>query len=762
MGLLDRFTCAIRKSSQSTNEAFNKLVYRYIGNHLISSTDSDDTYINKGYRFNSTVYSIVNLLAKTASAIPFQVYEVKSDNDLKRYKSMSSGIYDGNSMLNSKLLQKKALVEVDDTELHELLNRPNPAQSYNSWIQEIVAFGALTGNRYIYGISPDTGVNQGKYQELYVLPSQVVEIHSGGLMQPVKEYTLEYNGTHRIPAEFICHIKNYNPYYDGSGSHLYGMSPLKAGLRSMDANNEALTTGVKYLQNQTARGMLVSDEGDITEGQAKALKDKFRHTYQGSDNAGDVIITPKKLSWVNFGLNASDLSLIEQYNSTIKDLCNVYNVPVQLLNNTDSATYNNMKEAKKALYQNAVIPELIKIREELNRWLTPKYGDKLYIDFDFQAIPELQEETEKVVQQMSQSWWITPNEKRAAMNYGVDEENARLNEYYVPANLLPMGTEDVEDVVKLFEEQRLQKTEVRGMNDVFTTIREARERSREMGGDGSFHEHMHNGNTVYMPFATHEEYEAAKENRLDEFYADRETDMEDVDYDSEDLYEMYDMELKAPKISANMETALRGKVDDHNEKYGDDPAKRATYSMLARSFVRGVGAYRTNPQSVRPNVSNEQQWALGRVNGLLYALRTGKFRSRAYDTDLLPEEHPLSSKEKSQKLDKDFDNYPQGATNNAKRVLDWDEKYDLRDKMGTDTGWNRARQLANRRPLSQSDVNSIYSFLMRHEQNAEIAEEFRGEPWKDKGYVMYNAWGGRAMLSYVERNRSANQDDKKD
>ena len=41
---------------------------------------------------------------------------------------------------------------------------------------------------------------------------------------------------------------------------------------------------------------------------------------QGDDNAGDIIITPKKLSWVNFGLNASDVSLIEQYNASIKDL----------------------------------------------------------------------------------------------------------------------------------------------------------------------------------------------------------------------------------------------------------------------------------------------------------------------------------------------------------------------------------------------------------------------------------------------------------
>lgn len=197
-------------------------------------------------------------------------------------------------------------------------------------------------------------------------------------------------------------------------------------------------------------------------------------------------------------------------------------------------------------------------------------------------------------------------------------------------------------------------------------------------------------------------------------------------------------------------------MEDHNDKYGDDPAKRATFRMLAASFVRGIGAYRTNPESVRPSVNSEDQWALARVNGLLYALRTGRFKNKPYDTDLLPEAHPLSSKKNKEELYRD---YPQGATNNAKRVLGWDEQYDLREKMGTDTGWARAEQLAARRPLSQSDVNSIYSFLRRHEQNAEIAEEFRGTPYKDKGYVMYNAWGGKAMLSFVERNRSANQDE---
>ena len=771
--LLDRITRAIRKSSQATNQAFNKLVYNHLGNTLISSIDNDETYINKGYRFNSTIYSIVNLLSKSASTVPFQIYEVKNDNDLKRYKSMTSGSVDGSSIFNSKILLKKAFVEVDNTEIHDILMRPNPAQSYSSFIQEIVAFGALTGKRYIYGISPDTGSNVGKFGELYVLPSQVMEIHAGGLMEPVKSYTIEYNGTHKVDADLICHIKNYNPYYDGTGSHLYGMSPLKAGLRSMDANNEALTTGVKYLQNQTARGMLIADEGDITENQARTLKDKFRSTYQGSNNAGDLIITPKKLSWVNFGLNASDLSLIEQYNASIKDLCNVFNVPVQLLNNTDSSTYNNMKEAKKALYQNAVIPELIKIRDELNRWLVPKFGENLYLDFDFTVIPELQEETDKIVDQMSKSWWLTPNEKRAAMSYGINDEDKALNNYYIPANLLPLEIEDNQDLEKsLHNANKQDKALVLGMQDVYTTIREARERSVEMGAEnGTYHEHMFDGNIVYMPFESHEEYEAAKENRLQDFYeeqAQNEVDTDayhydedsygyDDDEDDDDNEDSAEMEIirKAPKISDRMKVTLRNKVKDHNEEYGDDPSKRATYSMLANSFIRGVGAYRTNPSSVRPNVNNEQQWALGRVNGLIYALRTGKFRNKPYDTDLLPEGHPLSSKKNKQEL---YDDYPQTATNNAKRVLEWDEKYNLREKMGTPVGWRRAKQLSDRAPLTQSDVNSIYSFLKRHEQNAKIAEEFRGEPWNDKGYVMYNAWGGKALLAYVERNRSANKE----
>lgn len=515
---------SVSTKNQNTNIDYNKAIYNYLGDKIVWNPEKDETYINKGYRYNSTIYSIVNLINKAASTIPFQVYEVKNDNDLKRYKAMTSGELNTSVLSKSERLKKSSLIELDGTEIHELLNRPNPAQSFSAFLQEIIAFGKLTGNRYIYGITPETGRAAGKFKELYVLPSQVVEINSGGLMQPVKDYSLEYNGSHKIPAEQILHIKDFNPFYDGTGSHLYGMSPLKAGLRSMVANNEALTTGVKYLQNQTARGVLMSEEGDLTETQARALKQKFKNQYQGSENAGDVIITPKKLSWVNFGLNASDLSLLEQYDSSIKDLCNIYNVPVQLLNNTSASTYNNQKEAKKALYQNAVIPELIKVRDELNRWLSPQFGEKLFIDFDFTVIPELQEEMDKVVGQMSQAWWLTPNEKREATGFGVDTENSEMDKYYVPANLIPVTGETLEIPEDLKEVNidyfDLLKTEVVGSKDMYTTIQEAKDRAAQLGGAG-YHSQVFRGGTIYMPLETHEAYEAAILGKLDEYYEEQ-------------------------------------------------------------------------------------------------------------------------------------------------------------------------------------------------------------------------------------------------
>ena len=97
------------------------------------------------------------------------------------------------------------------------------------------------------------------------------------------------------------------------------------------------------------------------------------------------------------------------------------------------------------------------------------------------------------------------------------------------------------------------------------------------------------------------------------------------------------------QVTAKIKKALENKVEKHNEEIKElDLAwnGRTTYAELEKVFDRGVGAYNTNPESVRPNMTPES-WGLARVNSFLFALKKGRFQGGKHDTDLLPENHPV-------------------------------------------------------------------------------------------------------------------------
>jgi len=56
-------------------------------------------------------------------------------------------------------------------------------------------------------------------------------------------------------------------------------------------------------------------------------------------------------------------------------------------------------------------------------------------------------------------------------------------------------------------------------------------------------------------------------------------------------------------------------------------------STLRKVYSRGVGAYRTNPSSVRPNVKTPQQWAQARVYSFVNKIESGAKLN--HDTDLI-------------------------------------------------------------------------------------------------------------------------------
>ena len=102
-------------------------------------------------------------------------------------------------------------------------------------------------------------------------------------------------------------------------------------------------------------------------------------------------------------------------------------------------------------------------------------------------------------------------------------------------------------------------------------------------------------------------------------------------------------------VSDSVRSGLETKAKEHNEKVGDAKTKRTNTRTLIAVFERGIGAYETNPASVRPTVNSPEQWAYARVNSFLYCLRNGRFRRGKHDTDLLPKGHPQSSKSVSKR-----------------------------------------------------------------------------------------------------------------
>ena len=98
------------------------------------------------------------------------------------------------------------------------------------------------------------------------------------------------------------------------------------------------------------------------------------------------------------------------------------------------------------------------------------------------------------------------------------------------------------------------------------------------------------------------------------------------------------------QLNETVMKALDNKVKDHNEEVKDldvDWNPRVTLNKLVKVMERGIGAYKTNPQSVRPNVGSPEQWGYARVNSFLFALKKGRFQGGKHDTDLLPNNHPV-------------------------------------------------------------------------------------------------------------------------
>lgn len=412
MGLLQRMGLApasrVKSDPQKLETYFSRVLTQWLGVGVATwPEDNPESYIEKGFNYNGDVYSIVSYIAeKGAEAF-----------NVKLFKG------DGERVMKHPVL--------------DLLWQPNQVQGKKEFLEQYIGYRLTTGNGYIYGPKIESGPRTGQTDELFVLPAQHITAYSGGsAFDPIKGYSLTYNPGVMMLSNDVLHSRKINLLFE-DGQWMYGMSPLRAGLRTLERSNSNNTARVRAYQNGGVSGILTkeSETGDFNEDQALDIKREFLRR-SGAENYKSPIITSGMVKWQQIGLSPVDLELLDDAKLTMRDLCRLYKVDPKVLGDSEASTYNNMGEARKAAFTDAIIPELQDFVDHLNRWLVPAYGDDLYLELDISKIPEMQSDKAETVKWLGEAWWIKGSRKQEIMG---EEPDPVLDDYYIPAQYIPIG-----------------------------------------------------------------------------------------------------------------------------------------------------------------------------------------------------------------------------------------------------------------------------------------------------------------------------------
>ena len=402
------------------------------------------SFVDDGYVANDIVYSIIKLITDKAKIAPFHVYKVVDEKAAKKYKSLAA--QKDINLKELETLHKKAYeLYTGDQRLNELLKYPNEEDCWSDLVEQWCGFKLITGNSFIYGKLIEAGNNQGKPFELFALPSQYMAIIANiNVFPPTRAgYQLYYGQMWSFDTKEILHDKYFNPQWGVTGGQLYGQSPLRAAAKNLTRSNEAKTAAVASFQNGGPAGVLfMNDERfDPTSGQAQAQALKTAVSQKGgSANFNSIAVSGYKVDWKQIGLSPVELNIIESEKWDLKALCNIYGVPSQLLNDSDSKTYNNQREGEKALTLRCAIPLLNSLTENLNRKLHTDWGYKgtnLYVDYDLSVYGELEANKAEQTDWLNTAWWISPKQKLDIMNIEVPDyiPKEELEKLYIPTGL---------------------------------------------------------------------------------------------------------------------------------------------------------------------------------------------------------------------------------------------------------------------------------------------------------------------------------------
>lgn len=309
---------------------------------------SQQRLIDEGYGGNSSAYSIIKTIAEVGADLPLRLYQINKAGE-------------------------KVLVEKG--ELFEILKRPATLQGQSlsrfDWLELALTYLLATGNLYQIGHAA-TGFGD-NWQQLEFLPSgKTLPLQPNSYLQAPLGYEFnDWTTTRRFNFDEVMHTRFISPTSYGLDNCL-GLSPLQAAILSLTGSTDIQTAISVMTKNQGVRGVLTNEaDRAMTPEERKLAQDIADAKLRGAEKFGKVMVSQTRMNYLQIGMSATDLKIIESGVLTDRQLCNAYSFPSVLLNDPGNNSYKNYPEAMRQLYTRAVLPPVTKILDDCNNiWLS--------------------------------------------------------------------------------------------------------------------------------------------------------------------------------------------------------------------------------------------------------------------------------------------------------------------------------------------------------------------------------------------------------
>jgi len=398
-----------KREKKSDIVQFQGNVY-YLGSSQISQLKLKN-YL-QAYKMNDAIYACVNMIARTASGIPWCLYRHSGDK----------------------------IIEVAKHPLVDFKNQPAKDLSWPKFIEKRFSYYFTSGQCYIRKLKGSFR----RYMETEFLRPDCVRIRTNALGISHYEYT-DKGRIILIPPEEVLHSKMFNPE-----NELYGLSPVEAIARQVDIAtlNQAWT--ISFLENEAMIGGKIKSKQSMTEPQKESIKEQIRTEHGGVLNAGKWLVLEGDMDAERFPAPMKELDSTPLERLILRKICSVYNIAPELVGDARAKTYSNVKEARKALYTETVLPGLDQFRDELNLWIVPDLDPtkSLFFDYDISDIEALSEDLKQLWERVNSAvdrGVLTRNEGRELLKYGRAKERGAdklmISATYVPLDMAT-GEED--------------------------------------------------------------------------------------------------------------------------------------------------------------------------------------------------------------------------------------------------------------------------------------------------------------------------------